>query len=157
MIHYYFGSKEVLLRTVLERAVEPLAEAIETLKATSKASPDFIVRTLMSTIARHPGLPYLVLREVMLPGGTMQAHFAGHLAPRLGGALPDILDTLQRREEIRDDPPPATAALILLSLVMFPFIVRPIAEQVLGVGLHGDALESFQDHVAAFVQRGFLP
>ena len=157
MIHYYFGTKESLLAAVLENALAPLAKAIEALQAEEQVSPDTIVKTLMATVAAHPHLPYLVIREVMLPGGVMQAHFARHLAPRLGGALPGLIAKKQDAGTVRPDLPAATCAMIVMSVSMFPFIVRPVAEQVLELRLHGADLEQFTRQVSAFVARGFSP
>lgn len=155
MIHYYFGSKQSLLRSVLEQALEPLARAIEKMKSADAVAPEEIVGSLMATVATHPNLPYLVIREVMLPGGTMQSHFAKHLAPRLGGALPGLVAREQNQGRIRDDLPPATGALAIMALALFPFIVRPIAEEALDLRLSGEALRDLQGHISALVQRGF--
>ena len=156
MVHYYFGNKGALLQAVLEKALEPLALAIENMKSAQSVAPEEITRTLMATVAGHPKLPFLVVREVMLPGGVMQGHFAKHLAPRLGGALPALLEREQQAGRVRNDIPPAAGAMVLMALAMFPFIVRPVAEQVLGLGLEGRALEEFRDHISNFVTRGFM-
>jgi len=157
MVHYYFGNKETLLQAVLEQALEPLARVIEKMKSADAVAPEDIVRRLMTIVSKHPNLPYLVVREVMLPGGTMQAHFARHLAPRLGGALPGLLERERREGRIRDDMPPAIAAMAIMALALFPFIVRPVAEQALGLRLSGKALLDFEDHISAFVKRGLTP
>lgn len=157
MIHYYFGSKESLLRAVLEEALAPLARIIEKMKSADAVSPDEIVRSLMSTVATHPNLPYLVIREVMLPGGIMQAHFARHLAPRLGGALPGLIAREQQQGRIRQDLPPAVGALAVMALALFPFIVRPIAEEALGLRLSGKAFQRLQAQFSTIVERGFSP
>lgn len=157
MIHYYFGDKESLLRSVLEAALEPLARAIEKLKGSDDTTPKDIAQLLMSTVSEHPNLPYLVMREVMLPGGVMQSHFAAHLAPRLGGALPAILESAAGDGRIRDDLPPSVGALAILSMAMFPFIVRPVAERVLELRLSGKPLERFRSQFADFIARGFAP
>lgn len=155
MIHYYFGNKELLLRAVLDAALAPLAKTIENMKAAGAVGPEEISRELITTVAGHPKLPYLVVREVMLPGGVMQAHFAKHLAPRLGGALPGLLEREAREGRIRSDLPPAVGALAIMSLAMFPFIVRPVAEQVMNIRLSGAGLSQFRSHISDFVQRGF--
>lgn len=157
MIHYYFGNKESLLRAVLEAALAPLARTIEKMKSAHAVAPDEILRSLMTTVAAHPNLPYLVIREVMLPGGIMQAHFASHLAPRLGGALPGLIAREQQQGRIRDDFPPATGALALMALALFPFIVRPVAEEALDLALSGKAIEDLKAQFSAFVERGFSP
>lgn len=157
MVHYYFGNKETLLQAVLEKALEPLARVIEKMKSADTVAPEDIVRSLMTIVSEHPNLPYLVVREVMLPGGVMQAHFARHLAPRLGGALPGLLEREQEAGRIRNDLPPAIAAMAIMALALFPFIVRPVAEQALGLRLSGKALLDFEDHISAFVKRGLSP
>jgi len=157
MIHYYFGNKESLLRTVLERALSPLAAAIESMQSADQVSPGEILKTLMGTIASHPSLPYLVMREVMLPGGVMQAHFAEHLAPRLGGALPGLLEREARDGRMRRDVPPQVAALTIMSLAIFPFVVRPVAERVLNVRLEGEALEVMKSQISEVVNKGLMP
>lgn len=155
MIHYYFGNKKSLLHAVLEKALEPLAKAIEMMRSADAVAPEEITQALMSTVAAHPRLPYLVIREVMLPGGVMQAHYAKHLAPRLGGALPALLAREQREGRIRDDLSPAVGAMAVMALAIFPFIVRPVAEQALDIRLVGSELEAFEEQISAFVQRGF--
>jgi len=155
MIHYYFGNKESLLKAVLEKALSPLADSIEAMQSEHEVAPAEIVDTLMDTIASHPNLPYLIIREVMLPGGVMQAHFAEHLAPRLGGALPGLLEREIKNGRISVDTPPAIGALTLMSLAIFPFIVRPVAEQVLDVHMSGPAVVELKKHISRFVEKGF--
>lgn len=155
MIHYYFGNKEALLRTVLEEALEPLARTLEAMQASGAVAPERIVAELMSLIAAHPRLPYLVVREVMLPGGVMRDHFVEHLSSRLGGALPGLLAREQNAGRIRDDLQPSVGAMAIMSLAIFPFIVRPVAEQVLDIRLSDEAFETFKADVSEFVRRGF--
>lgn len=157
MIHYYFGNKESLLKAVLEMALAPLASAIEAMQQAEQVSPGQMVGHLMDTIASHPRLPYLIIREVMLPGGVMQAHFAENLAPRLGGALPGLLERESRSGRISSRPAPGIGALTLMSLAIFPFIVRPVAEQVLEVQLSGSAVEELKSQVSEFIEKGFAP
>lgn len=155
MIHYYFGNKEALLRTVLEEALEPLARNLEAMQQSDAVAPERIARELMTLIAAHPRLPYLVVREVMLPGGVMREHFVAHLSARLGGALPGLLAREQDAGRIRGDLQPAVGAMAIMSLTIFPFIVRPVAEQVLDIRLTDEAFEAFKADVSGFVRRGF--
>lgn len=157
MIHYYFGNKESLLKAVLERALMPLAVIIESMQASKSVSPGEIIEALMGTVGNHPYLPYLVMREVMLPGGVMQEHFASNLAPRLGGALPGLLSREIEHKRMRNDLSPQVAALAIMSLAIFPFVVRPVAEKVLNVRLSGQALDAFKSQISEIVSRGLKP
>jgi len=154
MIHYYFGSKKVLLESVVEQALEPLAKAIHELKRQPEADIGQFVKQLFATMQRHPNLPLLLFRQVLLPGGLMQEHFVQHLAPRLGGALPDLIRQGQKAGRIDAELDPAVAALMVLSLCVFPLVSKPISQPALGVKFDQPGLARLQKHVSRFIQRG---
>lgn len=154
MVNYYFGSKFELLCQVVERTLEPLAEAIAQMKAGGHASPVDISQLLSRTISRHPNLPVLVVREVMLPGGAMQDHFLQTMAPRLAGALPGVLENEQQAGRLDGDLKPEVLTLLLLALSIFPFIVRDVAEKVLGIHYDAAGLDSLEHHVRRVLEEG---
>ena len=154
MIHYYFGSKSALLQHVMERTLEPLATALAEMKNAREAPLEAISHLLMDTVSRHPNLPVLMVREVMLPGGAMQEHFLSHMASRLGGALPGIIENEQKAGRIAAGLDPAISAMLLMALSFFPFIVRDVAEKGLGVAYDRPGLEQLQTHVARLLQEG---
>ena len=157
MIHYYFGSKHALLRAVIERALEPLAAAIAGMRAAGRAPADRIVGLLIGTLGKRPNQPLLVAREVLLPGGEMREEFIADLAPRLGGALPELLGREQAAGRLRRDLDPRIAALILLSLCIFPFIVRETARPVFDLRYDETDLASLERHITRLLQEGFYP
>lgn len=157
MIHYYFGNKTALLQTVMERTLEPLAAALAAMKSEENAPVGDISRLLMETVSRHPMLPVLMVREVMLPGGAMQDYFLEHMAPRLGGALPGMLKHEQQAGRIAADLDPGISAMLLLALSVFPFLVRDVAEKGLGVSFDETGIEQMQNHVARLLREGMSP
>lgn len=154
MVHYYFGNKRLLLRSVLESALEPMAAAIAGMKAAPRSSPADIVRPMLELFRRHPHLPALLAREVLLPGGTMQQHFLRFLAPRLGGSVPALLAREQAEGGIRGSLDPKIGALMLLSLCAFPWIARELAGPGLGIGYDEPGLAALEDHIIELLQRG---
>lgn len=154
MVHYYFGSKKKLLRTVMERVLEPLAGALANVEAQGELPVRELTRLLFAMAAEHPCLPQLITREVLLPGGELQAEFLLHFAPRLGGRLPGILRREQGEGRLAADFDPQIMALLVLSLCVFPFIARPAAEAVLGVRYDTDGLQALSEHVATLLERG---
>ena len=154
MVHYYFGSKLELLRHVLERSLEPLALAIAELRAEEHAPVAGFTSLLLHTFSEHPGLPALVAREVMLPGGVMQDHFLEYLAPRLGGSLPGMLQKEQREGRMKNDLDPSVAALSVLSLCIFPFIARELAEKALDVHFDSPGLQKLERHISSLLDGG---
>jgi len=154
MIHYYFGNKKKLLQAVMERVLEPLAGGVATLAEHDETSLAELTRLMFSMAADHPYLPQLITREVFLPGGTMQAEFLRHFAPRLGGRLPGILQQEQRAGRLATEFDPQIAAMLILSLCFFPFIARPAAEAVLGVKYDEEGLLALSTHVEGLLERG---
>ena len=157
MIHYYFGNKPALLRTVMERTLEPLATALAMMNSKQNAPIEKVSRLLMDTVSRHPKLPVLMVREVMLPGGALQDYFLEHMAPRLGGSLPGMIRNEQQAGRVAPELDPAISAMVLLALSVFPFIVRDVAEKGLGVVYDEPGIEQMQYHVARLLREGMSP
>lgn len=154
LVHYYFSNKKTLLQSVLDRALEPMVLAIAEMKSGSEASPEMISSLLISMAAEHPNIPRLLIREVFLPGGEMQQHFADNMAPRLGGALPALLSREQSAGRLREDSDPAVSALLILAVSIFPFIARTLAEPVLGIKYDEDGIKFLNNQVTQLLKRG---
>lgn len=154
LVHYYFGNKKSLLQTVMERALEPIGDAIAVLKDGSEASPDVIARLLLTMAAEHPNIPRLMVREVLLPGGEMRQHFIDNMAPQLGGALPALLGREKTAGRMRQDTDPAISALLILGVSIFPFIARTLAEPVLGVDFDEKGIEFLTQQITELLKRG---
>lgn len=154
LVHYYFSNKKTLLQSVLDRALEPMVLAIAEMKNGSEASPEMISSLLISMAAEHPNIPRLLIREVFLPGGEMQQHFADNMAPRLGGALPALLSREQSAGRLREDSDPAVSAMLILAVSMFPFIARTLAEPVLGIKYDEDGIKFLSNQVTQLFKRG---
>ena len=141
----------------MERTLEPLAAAIAQMRAGGSAPVADIARLLLETLGAHPNLATLMVREVMLPGGVMRARFLERMAPRLGGSLPDLLAGEQRAGRVNPDLDPRITALLVLSLAVFPFIGRGVAETGLGVAYDPPGLERLEHHVMTLLDGGMRP
>lgn len=157
MIHYYFGSKEALLHETLEQVLEPLVIAVAEMKQKKMAPLHDIISLLFGAFSQKPHLPILLTREVLLPGGVMQKHFMDHFAPRLGGALPQVLLEEQQAGRLREDANPILVAQTLLGLCVFPFISRSMAEPALGVSYDESGIQKIERHIMELLERGLLP
>jgi AcrR family transcriptional regulator len=157
MIHYYFGNKEALLHSALEQLLEPLAEAVAAMQEKQEAPVQHIVSLILGAFARKPNLPILMAREVLLPGGAVQEHFIEHFAPRLGGALPQLLAGEQHEGRLRSDLDPGLAAQTLFGLCVFPFISRGLAGPVLGISYDEKGIQKIEENINELLQRGFFP
>lgn len=156
MIHYYFGNKETLLHEAMEQILEPLARAVAEMKQKKMAPLRDIISLVFDAFSKTPRLPILLTREVFLPGGVMQKHFMDHFAPRLGGALPQILSGEQQAGRLRADLDPRLIAHTLLGLCAFPFISQSMAEPVLGVSYSESGIRDIERHIMKLLEKGFL-
>jgi AcrR family transcriptional regulator len=154
MIHYYFGSKQDLLIAVLDQALEPMAVIIGKLSQRQDADIEELVNQLFSFMQLHPNLPLLLFRQVVLPGGPVQDHFLKKLAPRLGGALPELIRNGQNSGRFADALNPAIAALMILSLCMFPMVSKRVAQPALGISYDLAGIDELQKHIIRFIHGG---
>ncbi len=156
LIHYYFGNKKKLLQQVMQRAFTPLRKGIATLSEKNSTSVKEISRLFQEMATKNPNLPKLMVREVFLPGGEMREFFIENMASQLGGAIPAILADEKEASRLRQDFDPAVAALLLLSVSLFPFLARDLAEPVLGLSYKPAGLKILDTHISDLLERGML-
>lgn len=157
LVHYYFGSKKNLLIAVMDRALLPIAARISAMKESGNISTGAFVSLFFRMAAEHPAMPKLVVREVMMSEGEMRELFSRKYAPRLGGALPGVLAGEQEQGRIAGEFEPENAALMLLSLCMFPFIAQPVAGPGLGVDYSTQGLDRHMAQVSLLLEKGLSP
>jgi AcrR family transcriptional regulator len=150
LVHYYFGTKQELLFAVIDRAVAQLSEGLSTMGEAGPERIGDIVSLLFRMVASHPALPPLITREVLLSGGKTREVFARDYAPRLGGALPGLIAKAQDAGRIGKDLDPGITTLMVLSLCLFPFIARSLAEPVLGMAYDEKGLQDYLEQVDRF-------
>ncbi|NNE04764.1 MAG: TetR/AcrR family transcriptional regulator [Xanthomonadales bacterium] len=157
LVHYYFGSKKKLLIAVMDRALMPIAKRIGELKESGGASAANFASLFFEMATVHPAMPKLVVREVMMSAGDMRELFVQKYAPRLGGALPGLLAREQRLGRINPALATPNAALMLLSLCVFPFIARPVAEPGMGIDYSEAGLVGYLEQVQLLLDKGMRP
>ncbi len=85
----------------------------------------------------------------------MQDHFLEYLAPRLGGFPARACSAKEQREgRMRNDLDPSIAALSVLSLCIFPFIARELAEKALDVHFDPPGLHKLERQITSLLDRG---
>jgi AcrR family transcriptional regulator len=157
LIHYYFGSKKKLLFATIDRAVLQLSEELSTMQKSGTGRIEDLAELFFTMAAGHPAIPKLITREVMLSGGETREIFTRDYAPKLGGALPKLIAKEKELGRISEDLDDGAAALMLLSLCIFPFIARNIAEPVLGIQYNQDGLQDYLQQVTTLLERGMTP
>jgi TetR/AcrR family transcriptional regulator len=156
-IHYHFGDKLGLYRTMLEVAIAPVAEALQRLADPARAEQVDIadvIRLYTRMLADNPWVPALIVQEVLAEGGRFREQFIENFAGRLAPLFVAIIRREQARGVIRGDLDPNLAALSAISLTVFPFVALPVTSRVLGVTVTGDAVERLAAHTIRVLCEG---
>ena len=154
LIHYYFKSKKGLLIAVMNRTLLPMAEAIGKMKSSDSVSIEKFASLFFNMACKHPSMPKLMVREVMMSAGDTHDLFIKNYAPHLGGALPGLLGKEKAAGRLRLDADLPISALLILAICVFPFIARSLAEPVLGVKFDDDGMKTLHQQISALLSEG---
>ncbi len=157
LISYHFGGKLGLLEAVFERALAPLAGALQALGDADGATPDDLLELLGRMGQEHPNLLPLLLREALLPSGALHETFIERFAPRLGGMFPALLRRAQAAGRLHEDVDPESLSVLILALGIFPQVASPLARRVLGIDHEQDDQGRLARQARQLLERGVRP
>ena len=144
MLHYYFKTKEQLFERIFHETMGMLVEGIlEVFTQTEKPFKERMAEALdihFEVIRQNPRLPLFMIREV----ASRPERFAviknviSSFASNLLATMQHDIDQAVSNSEI--SPIDATTLLLdMVSLNVFPFIVKPVFEAATGLDLNADS------------------
>lgn len=157
MVHYHFKDKRGLYRAVLAASLGPLMQQLEELAA--RDADDSLHRALagyMRMLAHKPDLPALLIRDVLSNEGAMREMFIEEFAAKAARAMQRILAHDLEAGALRDDVDPRLALLSLMSMAVFPFIARPVAQALLGLTYDDAMIDRLAAHTVSLFHYGVL-
>jgi len=134
LLHYYFKSKENLFHAVVSEVVEKVVPEINILfndqsPLTSKITN--FVDFYIDILSQNPYLPAFVLSEMNMKGRNFIAEILNKYK------INPLKLTFQIEKEIREgkirEIHPFNLLLNILSMCIFPFVARPILQEVTGL------------------------
>jgi len=156
MIHYYFGDKHGLYRALLEEVIPPVLDQLEA-RAGRVGSPltvaDFM-HAYLAMFEANPWLPPLVFREIQEGGEAFRRHYVGRFASRVKQMLGGVMARERQAGRVRADVDPEMAMIAVMSLCVFPFLARPMLEQVMQATVDEDFLGRWESFAVGLIQRG---
>lgn len=158
MVHYYFGGKQGLwlavLEDYLEEALGGMLAAREEIEGPGGLAIYLSLHT--SLLGRQPWVAPLLFREVILGGGP-GAEFVRRFPARLRDMLRRAIERARERKEISPELDTDLLVLSLLSAAVFPFLLRPMVEKVLGTPVDADFAARWAAHAGRLFQQGAGP
>jgi AcrR family transcriptional regulator len=157
MIHYYFGDKQGLYVAMLEAAFGPVLAELRQAAAPPAGRGDEALAKLVplyvTTLARNPWIPRLVIREVLSDRGPFRERFIERLAALVAPLVQDLLRREIAEGRLRADFDPALGALSLAGMLLMPFLAAPVVTRIFDVRLEDAA---FLRRFAAHTMRLFF-
>jgi len=133
MVHYHFGTKHGLYAALVEEAVGPFLAQMEQAPRDDAHAVERFFADYVQLVAANPWLPNLIVREVFYGRGPFRDAFLERFASRVAALMPQLFARAQRAGVVKAGLDPRLGFLSLLSLAVFPFVARPVAERALGI------------------------
>lgn len=129
MLHYYFRNKEKLFTVILEDTmaliIKKFGQALES-EGTVMEKLERIIEAYISNIRENPHMPIFILHEL----SQNRLHFIDAVRSKIHH-LPNFLEFFQQIQEEQEtglikEVPPMHLLLNVMSMCIFPFIVKPV-------------------------------
>jgi TetR/AcrR family transcriptional regulator len=158
MVHYYFGGKQGLWLAVLEDYLEEALGGLLAARADIEGPGGLAIYLSRHAelLGRQPWVAPLLFREVVLGGGP-SAEFVQRFPAQLRDMLRGAIARAQDRDEVSKDLDTDLLLISLLSAAVFPFLMRPMIEKVLGTQLDAAFTARWAAHAGRLFHEGARP
>ncbi|HZH43391.1 MAG TPA: TetR/AcrR family transcriptional regulator [Lysobacter sp.] len=156
LLHYYFGDKAQLQQAVVNDRVLP---AVALLREELLQHGDDLaalvagfVNGVGRTVAAHPWLPALWVREVLCEGGALRDLLINQIGPQLPQMLAARFAQARAEGQLNEDLDPRLLVVSLIGLTLFPLAGAPIWRRLFGADELG--FDDLRRHALALLDRG---
>lgn len=156
MVHYYFGDKRGLYLEMVEQVFAPMLQNLSMLETNHYRSIEDFVKAYTKVLAANPWWPNFVIREVLFGEDEFRALITNRIRERLVPGLLKLINEEREDGHFRHDLEPRLALLSLISMTVFPFLARPLVENVLDIRMNEDAATALADHTCKLFLSGAM-
>jgi AcrR family transcriptional regulator len=146
MIAYYFGNKQGVFQALVEHVQQSQPNVISDIQAAEKPIETFITHILREA-CEHPGLVRFFHDELINEDSAMREVFIESLPKAISLFLPALIQQEIDKGHFRAELNPKYAAFSLMTMIMSPFVIAPIREQVWEISLVELAQASWAKHI----------
>ncbi|MEX2469763.1 MAG: TetR family transcriptional regulator [Pseudohongiellaceae bacterium] len=156
MVNYYFGGKQGLYEAMVDELLSSLQASLDASHERDQITVAEFSTHYSRLLADNPWWPNFVIREVLFSDGPIRERVINRFASVFA---PDLLRSLQREigsGHYRADLDPRLTLLSLMGMTVFPFLARPLLEQVLGMTLDRETAGKLAAHNTQLFLHGAL-
>ncbi|WP_079723193.1 TetR/AcrR family transcriptional regulator [Pseudoxanthomonas indica] len=137
LVHYYFGDKSQLQQAVVKERLLPVVGELQAPlgKASEGDTAALIagfVQGVGAVVERHPWLPTLWVREVLLEGGALRDVLLKEVGPLVAKMMAGRFAQAQQAGRLNADLDPRLLMVSLIGLTFFPLASAPIWRALFG-------------------------
>ena len=154
MINYYFGGKKGLYLAMVDDVLNELDEALSGLRADSEITLADFGHSYSLVLARNPWWPNFMIREVLFSDGEVREAIVDRFGSIIGPKLFHLVQQEIDKGNYRDDLNPQLAIISFMGMTIFPFIARPLIEQVFGINLDEAMASTIAQHNQQLFMQG---
>jgi len=161
LLHYYFKTKDKLFEAIFSVAFNRLLSKIRAvleLDMPLDEKIDLVVDQYMGLLLKNPGLPRFVLHELHK---NPDQFVARHLNENVKRVFSDFKKSIGKEAETGKIIPidPRQLLMNLISMVIFPFVGRPMLQVVFGADNNEfkQLLNDRKEHIKLFIKQAIRP
>lgn len=146
MVSYYFGGKQGLYLAMVEELLQSLQDKLEEIQPGSDVTIAEFSSTYCALLAANPWWPNFMVREVLFSNGKIRAAVIQKLSSVFAPKLMQSIQGEISRQQFRAELNPGLALLSLMGMTVFPFLARPMVEQVLQIKIDAEFAAKLAAH-----------
>ena len=146
MIAYYFGNKQGLFQSLIRHIHQSQPNVFSDIQTAEKPIEAFITHILREA-CEHPGLVRFFHDELINHDSPLKESFIQSLPKAISVFLPTLIQEEIDKGHFRADLNPKYAAFSLMTMIMSPFVIAPIREQIWQISLEEIAQPSWAKHI----------
>jgi len=154
MVSYYFGSKQGLYLAMVEELLQSLQDSLEALRPGAEFTLGEFCSQYCQLLADNPWWPNFMVREVLFSDGDIRSAVVAKMGTVFA---PKLLQSIQQqvaKKNFRADLNPELTLLSIMGMTVFPFLARPLVEQVLKLRLDDDFVATLSAHNTELLLHG---
>ncbi|NKB35039.1 MAG: TetR family transcriptional regulator [Pseudomonadales bacterium] len=146
MVNYYFGGKKGLYLAMVEDVLNELNTNLSSLNTANEITLAEFGQSYSLVLARNPWWPNFMIREVLFSEGEVREAVIEKFGTVIGPKLLHLVQQQIDNGQFRQDLNPQLTLIAFMGMTIFPFLARPVIEQVFGMKVDESFVHAISEH-----------